>query len=486
VRRARAHGETRRRDRAPIARAGMQIGGEEDVSGADGKIPRHRRRGNFFDTPACHDQRPAFAASHKQLGQSELASECLEAATFEQHRELLLAGLGHGDVREEVLQLRIRREPRAPCAGETNEPLQVDADEAGEARERLRQQIAAMQRPEVDHVGASPRRRQIVRADRIRRGEQLVTIFGAAVVVCVGRGGCARQRAYIDARGDERCKQLGGICFAYARDRTCARAERRERAARIVDDAARRDSAPDLEIARDRAQDEHALNPRSWHRAELTPKRARAHARARVRGIVETLGALQGGFVVQTVLASTRSRFPSLLLLAVFALACAPRNSDETLRKVHVEGVRLDPRTDSPVLELVEDGDSGRGLRIWIGEFEAQSIAQVLGREPIIRPNSHDLLKNLLERLEGQVRRTLVTELREGTFYAVIEVELHGRSLVIDARPSDAIAVALRTGAPVLVSEALLESPLEIPDDEGALDIDLRERAREIRELPSL
>jgi hypothetical protein len=175
-----------------------------------------------------------------------------------------------------------------------------------------------------------------------------------------------------------------------------------------------------------------------------------------------------------------------LVPLALLGLACAPRVADETLCAVHVQGVRLDPGTDSPVLQLVEDGDGGRGLRMWIGEFEARSIAQALGREPIIRPNSHDLLKDLLERLEGRVRRTVVTELREGTFYAVIEVESHGRSLVIDARPSDAIAVALRTRAPVLVSESLLVRSLEIPDDEGALEIDLRQHARETPELQSL
>lgn len=189
---------------------------------------------------------------------------------------------------------------------------------------------------------------------------------------------------------------------------------------------------------------------------------------------------------MQRVFASSASWFHLLVPLALLGVACTPRVSDETLCAVHVEGVRLEPGTDSPVLYLVEDGAGGRELRIWIGEFEAQSIAQALGREPIIRPNSHDLLKNLLGRLGGRVRRALVTELHEGTFYAVIEVEAHGLSLAIDARPSDAIAVALRTGAPVLVSESLLVRSLEIPDDEGALEIDLRERARETRELPSL
>lgn len=177
-------------------------------------------------------------------------------------------------------------------------------------------------------------------------------------------------------------------------------------------------------------------------------------------------------------------RVLALVTCVLLAPACKPEVADDALRAVHVGGVRLDPRTDSPVVDLVEDGDGGRSLRIWIGEFEAQSIAIAL--EPVVRPNSHDLWKDLLDGLEGRVRRALVTELREGTFYAVIEVESRGRSLSIDARPSDAIAVALRTGAPVLVRESLLDGSPEIPDDEGALDIEHRGRPRETRESPRL
>jgi bifunctional DNase/RNase len=88
--------------------------------------------------------------------------------------------------------------------------------------------------------------------------------------------------------------------------------------------------------------------------------------------------------------------------------------------------------------------------------------------------------------MESEVRRIVVTELRDGTFYARIEVELHGRALGIDARPSDAIAIALRANVPVLVAESLLALPLEIPSDENALEIDLPQRPRVYRESPSL
>ncbi len=202
----------------------------------------------------------------------------------------------------------------------------------------------------------------------------------------------------------------------------------------------------------------------------------------------EAGGHVRESKVMQTRQATRTSRIPLLLLCLplALALACAQREADVALTAVRVEGVQVDPRTDTPVLSLVEDGKTERRLRIWIGEFEARSIAQALEHEPIVRPNSHDLLKNMLEHLDGQVRRILVTELRESTFYALIEVELRGRALRIDARPSDAIAVALRTGAPVLVADALFSATLEIPEDERALEIDLRPAPSDSREPPSL
>ena len=155
-----------------------------------------------------------------------------------------------------------------------------------------------------------------------------------------------------------------------------------------------------------------------------------------------------------------------------FALACGQRDADEEpLRSVHVAGVRIDPRTSTPLVELVEDGARARTLAIWVGEFEADSIERAIDHAPIVRPNPHDLLKTVLDQVQGRVRRTVVTALRAGTYYAVIDLELRGRVLSVDARPSDAIAIALRAGAPVLVRDSLFREA-EIPDDEGALEID--------------
>ena len=169
-----------------------------------------------------------------------------------------------------------------------------------------------------------------------------------------------------------------------------------------------------------------------------------------------------------------RSRLAKLHAACALSLllGCGPPSSgDAHLRSVHVAAVRIDPATSAPLVELVEEGNPGRTLAIWVDEFEAESIERAIEHQPSARPNPHDLLKSLLDQIHGHVRRTVVTELRAGTYYAVIELELRGRSLAIDARPSDAIAVALRADAPVLVRDSLFQD-VEIPDDEHALEID--------------
>jgi uncharacterized protein len=172
------------------------------------------------------------------------------------------------------------------------------------------------------------------------------------------------------------------------------------------------------------------------------------------------------------VIAKSNVQFLAILAAAVLWACGVPESNPDELRSVHVADVHVDPRTESPVVELIEDGDKGRSLSIWVGEFEAESIARAMDNQPSPRPNPHDLLKKLVDRMHGHVLRTLVTELREGTYFAVIELELRGRTVSLDARPSDAIAVALRAGAPLFVRDSLFEPAAEIPDDEHAVEID--------------
>ena len=125
------------------------------------------------------------------------------------------------------------------------------------------------------------------------------------------------------------------------------------------------------------------------------------------------------------------------------------------MSKVQVKSVILDPRTNQPIVVL-EDKKNGRILPIWIGPAEAQAIMmQLEGIQPP-RPMTHDLLHNMIEGLKAQVLHVIITELRSGTFYAHIEMKSDDRSFSIDSRPSDAIALALRTRSPIFVRGEVL------------------------------
>jgi len=147
------------------------------------------------------------------------------------------------------------------------------------------------------------------------------------------------------------------------------------------------------------------------------------------------------------------------LWLALLCLAaCSGAAPDEAgVVAVRVAGLVLDETADSPVV-ILEEVDGERRLPIWIGLAEAQSIAAGLGDDEPLRPNSHDLSKRLIEGLDGSVERVVVTALRDGVYFARIDLARNGRKIEIDARPSDAIAIALRLAAPLFVQEALFET----------------------------
>lgn len=125
--------------------------------------------------------------------------------------------------------------------------------------------------------------------------------------------------------------------------------------------------------------------------------------------------------------------------------------------KMTVGGLTLDPVTKTPIVVLKDDADN-INLPIWIGLLEATSMATELEGVKMARPMTHDLLRNVLETVGASVEAIEVTELRENTFYAVIHLDIHGTSLKIDSRPSDAISLALRTGSPIYVARQVLEA----------------------------
>lgn len=124
--------------------------------------------------------------------------------------------------------------------------------------------------------------------------------------------------------------------------------------------------------------------------------------------------------------------------------------------QMSVGGLGFDPRNLSPVV-LLRDQEEMNFLPIWIGVFEAASIAMVLQGVTAPRPMTHDLLKTAIELLGGKIERIVINEVREGTFFSVIEVLTPDeKKLAIDARPSDAIALGIRVDAPIFVSEQVM------------------------------
>jgi bifunctional DNase/RNase len=141
-------------------------------------------------------------------------------------------------------------------------------------------------------------------------------------------------------------------------------------------------------------------------------------------------------------------------LALVASLACGEPAPEHDVA-VRVERVGLDAN-DLPVVLLEERGGS-RWVAIWIGTAEAESIVMSIESIASPRPNSHDLARSVIDELHGKLERVVVTDLRDSTYYATLTIRSGGRNVEIDARPSDAIAIALRTGAPIFVRDHLFE-----------------------------
>ena len=120
-------------------------------------------------------------------------------------------------------------------------------------------------------------------------------------------------------------------------------------------------------------------------------------------------------------------------------------------------GLTLDPVTKTPIV-ILKDTDNKLNLPIWIGLLEATAMATEIEGIKMARPMTHDLLKNILGEVGCSVESVEITELKENTYYALVNLMVAGRQLVIDSRPSDAIALALRTKSPIFVAKAVLEA----------------------------
>jgi uncharacterized protein len=125
--------------------------------------------------------------------------------------------------------------------------------------------------------------------------------------------------------------------------------------------------------------------------------------------------------------------------------------------EVRIRGLMMDPATNMPIVVL-KDVASETVMPIWVGIFEANAIAIEIEKLSAPRPMTHDLTRNLIHHLNATLERVVITELRDDTFFAVLWMRQENESIAVDARPSDAIALALRADCPIYVSEQVMQS----------------------------
>jgi bifunctional DNase/RNase len=124
--------------------------------------------------------------------------------------------------------------------------------------------------------------------------------------------------------------------------------------------------------------------------------------------------------------------------------------------EMKIKGLMIDPITNMPII-ILRDPAGPSVLPIWVGIFEANAIALQIEKIVTPRPMTHDLLKSAIQGLQATVEKVLITDLRDNTFYALIYLNHDGKIMSIDSRPSDAIALALRTGSPIYVNSEVIE-----------------------------
>lgn len=122
-----------------------------------------------------------------------------------------------------------------------------------------------------------------------------------------------------------------------------------------------------------------------------------------------------------------------------------------------IKGLMVDPVTNTPIV-ILRDKEGQRVLPIWVGVFEANAIALQIQNVATPRPMTHDLLRNVIYDLKADIQKVVVCDLKDNTFYALLYLAVNGEVVAIDARPSDAIALALRVSAPIFVDEKVIDT----------------------------
>ncbi len=130
---------------------------------------------------------------------------------------------------------------------------------------------------------------------------------------------------------------------------------------------------------------------------------------------------------------------------------------EEAWTEVKVMGIVVDPKASNPVVVLV-DLSGRKAFTIWIGVFEAEAISRGIEDAVTLRPMTHDLMKQILDTFQVSLTRVVINDLKENTFYARLYLNVEGEEIMVDSRPSDAIALAVRVKAPIFVSDSVIEA----------------------------
>lgn len=151
------------------------------------------------------------------------------------------------------------------------------------------------------------------------------------------------------------------------------------------------------------------------------------------------------------------------------------------LKEMKLAGLIMDSTTNAPVIVL-KDLEDKEVISIWIGLLEASAIAVELEKVDLPRPMTHDLVKNVLDSLNIKVLKIEIADLRDNTFYAYIHLGMDGKTFTIDARPSDAIAIALRTKSPIYVDEDVIKKSKKM-DLESIKEVGKTDESKELKDL---
>jgi len=149
--------------------------------------------------------------------------------------------------------------------------------------------------------------------------------------------------------------------------------------------------------------------------------------------------------------------------------------------EMKVSGLTIDPLTNTPIV-ILKDLEGKRAVPIWIGLFEASAIATELEKISFSRPMTHDLMRDLLKILEAKVMKIEIIDLRNNTFFACIHLQRNGDTLIIDSRPSDAIALALRVNCPIFIDEKVIEKSRNIDFAKKVDELD-KKKTEELKEF---